>query len=240
MNTWFLILAVYQILVYSTAAANTIPNQDDDPTPDEYQREPAFAIEFTLDHLISSVSLANGSTYALGRVSGGFAYQSLMRQYLETCHQVHWTQDSPLQEMKDAFAKGQQREMLRREHLLPLNRHLIWDWLMPWFFQPWKYSPPPAVFDGDEYSGDMEVEVLSDAIAGLKNSMLYELRHQFNVTDGFPWAYANILVPDFFWTTIKPKPDPELQPDGIVSWYANFDPDSFWFKPIFGKFSAAL
>ena len=42
------------------------------------------------------------------------------------------------------------------------------------------------------------------------------------------------------WTTVRPTPDQEIQPDGIVSWSANFDQDSFWFQYIIRKFSAAL
>lgn len=54
--------------------------------PSGNDREPSFAIEFTIDRVLASVTLGNESTYGLAVVPGNNHYQSLMRHILETCH----------------------------------------------------------------------------------------------------------------------------------------------------------
>lgn len=42
------------------------------------------------------------------------------------------------------------------------------------------------------------------------------------------------------WTTIKPQPEPDINPDGKVTWDTNFDHQSFWFRHLLYKFNTAL
>lgn len=86
---------------------------------DKFNKQ-TFGIEFTLDHLIASVSLDNGSTHALAKVPGDNAYRSLMRQFLSTCHRAHLTQAPPLpeDELKRSWHERQESEWRRQDELI--------------------------------------------------------------------------------------------------------------------------
>ena len=96
------------------------------------------------------------------------------------------------------------------------------------------------MFDSGEYADDPEVEVLARAVEGFTNATAQAVSLPFNITNAFPWAYASVVVPDFFCTAIKPEPNPEIQSDGTVSWHGCFYEDCSWYLQYFQKFSASL
>lgn len=97
---------------------------------DKFNKE-TFGIEFTLDHLIASVSLDNGSTHALAKVPGDNAYRSLMRKFQSTCHRAHLTQASPLpeDELKRSWRERQENEWRRQDELILDPEHSWSDYL---------------------------------------------------------------------------------------------------------------
>ena len=229
---------LFQLSLSSVIALDFFTGQQIKSGSQNGLQRPSFGIEFTLDQVMSSVTLANGSTYGLARVPGGSSYQSLMRHYLETCHQIHLTQASPFKEMQQAFRHSRREEEIRRSRLIRHPIHSWWDYLAIVVFRQPEYSP--SVFDGDEYAGDLEVDVLARAVKHLKTATVHEIGCQFEVSDPLLWAYAGIVAPDFFWEAIEPKPDPVTQPDGTIVWDGNFDEGYFWYRFVVQKFSAAL
>ena len=229
---------LFQLLLSSVIALDPFTAQQINSRSQNGIKEPSFGIEFTLDHVISSVTLANGSTYGLARVSGGESYQSLMRHYLETCRQIHLTQASPFKELQQAFRRSLREEEIRRSRLIRQPMQSWRDYLAVVVFRQNEHSP--AVFDGDEYAADPEVDVLAKAVKDLKITTVQELGRQFEASDPLHWAYARIVAPDFFWEAIEPKPKPVTQPDETVVWDDNFDEDYFWYRFVVQKFSAAL
>ena len=192
-----LILAIlYQLFLCSEPVSESPTKSRAKAVSEIPKKEPSFGVEFTLDHVISSVTLANGSTYGLARVPGGNTYQSLMRHYLDFCHHIHLTQDAPLEEMRQASQKAYEDERARRSRLIRRPDHSWWDYFAVAVLQWPEYSR--AVFEGDEYAGDVEANVLTQAMESLKNATVQELSRRFSDTpDPFPWAYASIVTPDF-------------------------------------------
>lgn len=233
-----IIYAIFHQLILSSMVVCGSLSGDTAPGRSVIDKEPAFGVEFTLDHILSAVNLGNGSSYGLARIAGDDAYKSLMRRYLEICHQAHAAQSPPLEEIRQSKPEGGDKEIARLTNLVRKPEKSWRDYLAVRVFQQPQY--PPAAFETDAYAGDNEVEVLGRAIGNLKVATIRELHQEFNITAPFPWTFANIVVPDFFYTATRPKPDPELQPDGIVNWVANFDPDSGWYHSFFRKFSTAL
>lgn len=97
---------------------------------DKFNKQ-VFGIESTLDHLIAAVSLDNGSTHALAKVPGDNAYQSLMRQFLSTCHRARLTQAPPLpeDELKRSWRERQENEWRRQDELILDPGHYWSDYL---------------------------------------------------------------------------------------------------------------
>lgn len=200
-------------------------------------KEPAFGVEFTLDHLISSVTLGNKATYGLARVPGGRAYQSLMRRYLQFCFDVKGTEAPQVEELQRDWETGRKEQQDRRRRLTRSREFSWWAYSQAIFRRP-EYSP--EVFDNDEYNDDIDTAILSEAVGMLKSATVHELSRQLNITESSPWAYVQFVAPDFFWTTTKPKPDLDMEPDGIVRWNYSFDHDAAWYRLLTRKFSLAL
>lgn len=200
---------------------------------DEYEtstKEPAFGIEFTLDHLISSVTLANHSTYGLSKIPGGEAYQSVMRRYLETCRQVHTGEqprDKLLKELDRTWKLCSNKERDRQDGLIRKPDRSWKDYFDVEFLRKPLFSP--AIFEDHQCGHDPEVEILTDAVKRLKTATAQEMVTKFDVEEPRTWAYTRMVVPDFFWTTETVKPDPDDPPEK----------DSFWYHRILEKFVLA-
>lgn len=205
-------------------------------------KEPAFGLEFTLDHVISSVTLGNHSTYGLAKVPGDDEYRILMRNYLDLCRNVSNGLPAPQHSLLEAFTEGSRREGDRREGLT-IRGGDWWKFIaVAWLGVDSDKFPQykPEIFEGDAYDRDHEVEVLTRAVENAKAASMDSFEERFNNSDPFPWAYASIVAPDFFWTTVKPKPDFDTEPNGLVNWLDNTDSDSVWFYYLLKKFSASL
>jgi hypothetical protein len=158
-------------------------------------KELSFGLEFTLDNVISSMTLANGSTYGLAKVSGGLAYQSLMRQYLTIAHDVYLTQKPPTEHKRPKLAKAISEEDVRR-NLFIRNPDSWGDYFAMRVLQLPEFSP--EVFEGDEYAGNVEVDILASAVEVSKLETFLQLHHQFNISsDVVRWPYTSIVTPDF-------------------------------------------
>lgn len=174
---------------------NFSTGQETKTAPSVCSKELSFGIEFTLDNVISSVTLANGSTYGLAKVSGGVEYQSLMRKYLTVAHDVYLTQKPPTDRKRSKLAKAISEEHFRRNRFIR-NPDSWWDYVVMRVFRRPEFSP--EVFEGDEYSGNVEVDILAKTVEVAKHETFLQLHHEFNVSsDAFRWPYASIVTPDF-------------------------------------------
>ncbi|KAK3059069.1 hypothetical protein LTR09_000635 [Extremus antarcticus] len=242
--TWFIILGFLLSDLHS-AFSTSIVNP-----------EPAFGIEFTLDHVLASVSLPGSSlfgparTYALAEIHCGEAYQSLMRRNLDFCQDISVTQTPPLQQLRDTWLRAQQQEDARRAHEIrrrgPRQSWISSSW-DSFLANVLRRSPElPPVFHKDEFVGDAEVDVLEQTIARLREAMMVEMKRNDHLAFyrhwdiSFPWAYTRIVVPDFFFTTIAPKTEEEIQPENTVSWGGELDEESLWYPFIARKLAVAL
>ncbi|KAK5165734.1 uncharacterized protein LTR77_008657 [Saxophila tyrrhenica] len=231
------LLSVFGLVLCSPSTFKTLAEKSQPPrAAGGYHGEPAFGIEFTLDHVLASVTLANTSTYAVAKVHGGEAYQNVMRQYLGVCHQAHLTQSAPIEGLQEAWERAREKER-ERQHQLIRDPESSW-WHVLEVFVPRRPTHSPSIFDTDEFVDDADAAVLAAAIKDLKSSMEPQMKRQFNITSIRPWEYAKIAVPDFFFTTIKPRTDSEIFQE--VSWMANDNLESLWYWHITRKFSAAV
>lgn len=213
----------------------TVSSQYDNNADDKQ----VFGIEFTLDHLIASVSLENGSTYALAKVPGDHAYQSLMRNYLSTCHQAHLTQRPPATQdwQEEEWHQARDRERSwRKQYLIDPQRSWL-EWFAVVFLKKPLHSP--GYLDGDAFVGDLDVEVLAKAVETLKNATVQEMSRRLNIAEPSPWSYASIIYPDFFFTHIRPKPPSELEGTDPL-WDPFYNEANFWLLNILRKFPVAL
>lgn len=194
-------------------------------------KELSFGVEFTLDHVISSVTVADGSTFGLAKVHGGDAYRSLMRRYLEICHGVHLTRVVPFEKLRGDLNPNYEtclsglsgllaapepvsppwQVVRRRERDLQTptirhSEHSYWHYLKRVDIKRSLWAA--AILESREIAGDADAdaEVLSQAVEALRHAMRKELVHLDLTSIVDPWAFASMVVPDFLFTTTKPKP----------------------------------
>ncbi|KAK5165076.1 uncharacterized protein LTR77_009173 [Saxophila tyrrhenica] len=198
--------------------------------------EPAFGIEFTLDHVVASVSLPNKSTYGLAKVHGGEAYRSLMRRSLELCHNVSLTQALPLKQLRSSWLRAREEEDARQARRAPRSRENFSVSVRE------RHSTNLPVPSGsDEFGGDADVKILERSVGRLKDAIELEMLDKFGVKeyDLFPWSYTRIVAPDFFFTALAPQTDKSIQPEKNVSWIEYFpkDEELLWYSSIARKLS---
>lgn len=234
--------ALFQLISRLPASCNAFwrPRYEP-PRPVAHQdyRDYSFGIDFALDSVISSVALRNGSTYGLAQFTGDNGYQSLMREYLEKCYQAHLTQTPPAgsEEAMATFFETSKVESKRRKQFV---RYPETSWKDDFMVRVMVYSP--EVFEGDGFTGDIEVEILARAVHHLKTATRSEMERRLNITGSFSWAYASVVAPDFLWTTIKPTGDFADETNGTAPWHNSLDEGDhgFWLRHIWRKLSTAL
>jgi len=198
-------------------------------------REASFAIEFTVDRSLASVTLIIESTYSLTVVPGNSAYQTLMRQYQQRCHQAYleqpisWDAD---EEYERSQEENWQKEARRRHKYFRKPETSWWDYIMIGVFNQPRFSP--EVFEGDEYSHDLEVDGLAKAVQDLKSSMAQEMTRLFNATESLSWGYASIVAPNFLFTAEAS----EIDPYEDAGWTRGLE--ASWLRRMFRKFSVAV
>jgi hypothetical protein len=240
MDYKILLIFLCSLVFRQPAFCNVSPRQEDDTTSELQHGEYTFGIEFALDHILSSVTLENGSTYGLLKLTGDGAYQSLMRSYLETCHQSHLTQaPAPFSdELQQAWNRACKVERKRKDRFIRKPEQSWWDWFKIKVIRQPLYSL--EVFERDEFSGDMEVNVLTRAVTDLKDATMRQMSSQFNITESRDWAYASVIAPDFFWTTVEPKYSQTTQSNSVVSSNQSLNEEDLWLRYTLRKFSTAL
>jgi hypothetical protein len=240
MNRKILLIILYSLVFRELAFCNVSPRQEDDTASELQHGEYTFGIEFALDHILSSVTLENGSTYGLFKLTGDGAYQSLMRSYLETCHQSHLTQTpAPFSdELQQAWNRAFKMERKRKDQFIRKPEQSWWDWFKIRVFRQPLYSL--EVFERDEFTGDIEVSVLTRAVTDLKDATMRQMSTQFNITESRDWAYASVIAPDFFWTTIEPQCLQITRSDSVVSSNESLNEEDLWLRHTLRKFSTAL
>ena len=151
MHHKILLIVLCGLVFRRPAFCNVSPRQEDDTTSELQHREYTFGIEFALDHMLSSITLENGSTYGLSRLTGDGAYQPLMRSYLETCHQSHLTQGpSPFSdELQQASNRACKVERKRKDRVIRKPEQSWWDWFKIRVIRQPLYSL--EVFERDEF-----------------------------------------------------------------------------------------
>ena len=240
MHHKILLIVLCGLVFRRPAFCNVSPRQEDDTTSELQHREYTFGIEFALDHMLSSITLENGSTYGLSRLTGDGAYQPLMRSYLETCHQSHLTQGpSPFSdELQQASNRACKVERKRKDRVIRKPEQSWWDWFKIRVIRQPLYSL--EVFERDEFSGDIEVNVLTRAVTDLKDATMRQMSSQFNITESPDWAYAIVVAPDFFWTTVEPKYSQITQSQSVVSSSESLNEEDLWLRHTLRKFSTAF
>ena len=240
MHHKILLIVLCGLVFRQPAFCNVSPRREDDTTSELQHREYTFGIEFALDHMLSSVTLENGSTYGLSRLTGDGAYQPLMRSYLETCHQSHLTQGpSPFSdELQQASNRACKVERKRKDRVIRKPEQSWWDWFKIRVIRQPLYSL--EVFERDEFSGDIEVNVLTRAVTDLKDATMRQMSSQFNITESPDWAYAIVVAPDFFWTTVVPKYSQITQSQSVVSSSESLNEEDLWLRHTLRKFSTAF
>ena len=240
MHHKILLIVLCGLVFRQPAFCNVSPRREDDTTSELQHREYTFGIEFALDHMLSSVTLENGSTYGLSRLTGDGAYQPLMRSYLETCHQSHLTQGpSPFSdELQQASNRACKVERKRKDRVIRKPEQSWWDWFKIRVIRQPLYSL--EVFERDEFSGDIEVNVLTRAVTDLKDATMRQMSSQFNITESPDWAYAIVVAPDFFWTTVEPKYSQITQSQSVVSSSESLNEEDLWLRHTLRKFSTAF
>jgi hypothetical protein len=240
MHHKILLIVLCGLVFRRPAFCNVSPRQEYDTTSELQYREYTFGIDFALDHMLSSVTLDNGSTYGLLRLTGDDAYQSLMRSYLETCHQSHLTQ-APVpfsDELQKTWNRACKVERKRKDRFIRKPEQSWWDWFKIRVIRQPLYSL--EVFERDEFSGDIEVDVLTRAVTDLKDATMRQMSSQFNITESRDWAYAIVVAPDFFWTTVEAKYSQITQSQSVVSSNESLNEEDLWLRHTLRKFSTAL